>query len=822
MPIKIQYDGPLDIATGLNREQPVWKNREWQWSELLKKISTTATTNETFKEYIASKREVQDKIKDVGGFIGGFLAKGRRKANSVVHRQLLTLDMDYGKKELWEDFTMLYGNAAAIYSTHKHSSDNPRYRLIVPLDRECTPDEFKAISRRIAENLGIDYFDHSTSFKPSQLMYWPSTSKDGVFSFEYQDGEWLNANEVLATYHDWRDSSSWPMSSRENTLVDKAIKKQGDPLEKPGVVGAFCRTYDIHETITTFLADVYEPCDVEDRYTYKEGSTSAGLVTYEDKYAFSHHGTDPISGRLCNAFDLVRLHKFGLSDEDVKEGTPINKLPSYMHMHDFATADSKVKKIIVSELLQSAKEDFDAICDDEPEDDAEEDNDDWITQMDTDRKGNLLSTINNIFLMLQHDRKLKDRIAYDEFESRLVALKDLPWRKVTASSQDFTDDDDECLAHYLEHKKIPFTYIQKAMAKQRIEHKFHPVRDYLEAIEWDGESRIETLFIDYLGAEDSAYTREVTRKMLIGGVARIFHPGCQFDRAVALVGRQGIGKSTIISKLAGRWYSTNLGDVHSKEAMENLRGIWIMEIAEFAKLKNADVDAVKNFMSTREDIYRPAYGRKLARFLRQCIFIVSVNNRDFLRDMTGNRRFDPVDCEFTKPAKSVFKDLTQYEIDQVWAEARHYQRKGETTDLSAEVRAVAEAVQEAHTADSGQKGLIIDYIDKLLPVRWEGMNLSERRAYLHYPDDLQEAGKLKRKMVCVAEIWCELFKKEKGDMNSFATKEIHEILRNLKGWKQSKSNRKFSVYGLQRAYERVYQINGVNAKETTPVYFEMQ
>ncbi len=298
------------------------------WSDFVKKISTTHRTAETHTEYLTAKKVRQDEIKDIGGFVGGYISGGRRKAGSILHRQLVTLDIDFGKSDIWDDFKMLYSNAAAIYSTHKHSPEAPRYRLIIPLNREVAVDEYMAISRRIAGSLGIENFDHTT-FQPSRLMYWPSTSKDGEYFFDHQDEQWLDVDETLASYRDWTDTSEWPVSIREGTIVNKAIQKQGDPLEKTGIIGAFCRTYDIHEAIDTFLSDVYDPCDIEDRYSYKEGSTAAGLVVYEDKYTYSHHGTDPTSGKLCNAFDLVRIHKFGLRDEDVQEGTPGNRLPSY-------------------------------------------------------------------------------------------------------------------------------------------------------------------------------------------------------------------------------------------------------------------------------------------------------------------------------------------------------------------------------------------------------------------------------------------------------------------------------------------------------------
>lgn len=798
--INIRFDGKLDIATGRSRREMNWKNREMLWSDLLKKLSVTHRTTESFAEYLASKKPRQDEIKDIGGFVGGYLNSGRKKKGSVRHRQLITLDADYANKDLWEDFIEMYDCAAGLYSTHKHSPDNPRYRLIIPVDRILLADEFVAISRKIAGMLGIDQFDHSTSYQLERLMYWPSSSADGVYEFQYQDGSWLNADEVLASYHNWQDSSEWPVSSRENQLVDRAMKKQGDPLEKKGIVGAFCRTYTIHEAIELFLSDQYEPCEIENRYTYKHGSTSGGLITYDDKFAYSWHSTDPAGSKLCNAFDLVRIHKFGLSDEDALATTPGNKLPSYLKMQDLASSDPAVSKLRSKENFESAKYDF-TDEEEKPEAETEEENDDWKGQLKIDRRGEFQSTIDNIFLILKNDPKLKNRIVLNEFEGRLFVKKNLPWRKITAATSDFTDDDADCLSHYLESQKMPFTHVQKALAKLRTENRFHPVREYLEKLEWDGVERLEELFIDYLGAEDSLYTRVVTRKTLIAAVARIFEPGIKFDTVLTFVGKEGIGKSTIVSKLAGKWFSDCLGDIHTKEGMESLKGVWIMEIAELASLRKADQEAIKRFITSREDIYRPAYGRQLVRHPRQCLFFATTNKKDFLQSGDGNRRFLPIDTYVQDPQKDIFIDLSQPEINQLWAEAVNYYRAGEEINVPVEIYETASLVREQHTEQDDRKGIIENYLSKLLPENWDEMNVYDRRSFLNGEEELLK-GTVERSRVCAAEIWCEALGGLQRDMTTQNTKFIHEVMRKLKGWEYSKTSHRLKIYGTQKVYEK--------------------
>lgn len=794
--LTIEHDGKLDIATGKSRKELNWRNKEITWSELVKRVSVTHRTAETYGEYLGAKKARQDEIKDIGGFVGGYLSKGRRKAGNVQHRQLITLDLDFATADFWNDFQLTYINAACLYSTHKHSSDSPRLRLIMPLDREVFADEYEAIARKIASTLGIESFDHTT-FEPSRLMYWPSTSKDGEFVFEFQDGEWLSADEVLASYVDWKDSSEWPVSASVHNLVQRTIQKQGDPLEKPGVVGAFCRAFSISEAIETFLTDVYESCDVENRYTYKEGSTSAGLVVYDDKYAYSHHGTDPCANKLSNAFDLVRLHKFGLKDEDAKEGTPGNKLPSYTSMVAFATQDIKVKKQIGSERLADAKDEFKIGFDEEPE------NNDWIAELEVNTKGDYFSTIDNILLILTKDPNLKKAFGFNVFEQREVALKDLPWRKVTTNSKYLTDKDDAGLRHYLEsvYGITGVQKIQDGFDLVMMDNCFHPVKDYLEGLYWDEQERVETLLTDYLGVADSEYVRAVTRKTLAAAVARIYRPGCKFDYVLTFVGKQGLKKSSLIDKLGGPWFSDSFFTVQGKEAFEQLQGSWLIEIAELSALKRAEIEAVKHFITKREDKYRVAYGRKIENFPRQCVFFATTNKIDFLKDSTGNRRFWPVDVHTQLPEKDVFKDLNVHEVSQIWAEAVEIYKAGEQLYLDEQMEKLAFEEQAEHTEKDDRMGMIQKYLNTKVPFNWEDLSVFDRRSFLQGDEMIGKPEKLRDK-ICVAEIWCELFGGTVKDMNSFNTKDLHTMMQNIEDWTKSKGNLRFGIYGEQKGYVR--------------------
>lgn len=790
----------LNIALGKSRKETHWKNEEWTWEQLVQKLSITERTHETHKEYMGAAKPRQDEIKDVGGFVGGFVVSGRRKKGNILNRSLLTLDIDHCSKDSnpWESFTLLNDNAACIYSTHKHKPSSPRLRLVIPLAREVNCEEYVAISRYLAGEIDIELFD-DTTFQPHRLMYWPSTAKDGAFYFEEQKGDFLDPDEVLSMYPDWRDTSSWPVSSRVNLAIEREAKKQGDPLEKPGLIGAFCQTYGMHELLEKFLSASYTPCDIENRYTYTRGSTAAGMIVYDDKFAFSHHESDPAGGQLCNAFDLLRLHKFGLKDEDVNPRTNHTKLPSYLATLDLVAKDKKVIKLLGRQKLEAAREDFaEGFITEE-----EETNDDWLEKLDVDRKGNIHPTANNYLIILQNDTALKG-LAYNEFANTKDVLKPLPWR----DKKDLTpwrDSDNDNLFIYFEkaYELANAANLKRALKVAFEERKYHPIRDFLEGLKWDGEKRLDMLFIDYLGAEDNAYTRAATRKSLAAAVARIYVPGTKWDYAPILVGSQGIGKSVILQKIGMEdrgWFSDNFYLKGTKEDIEQLLGNWIIEMGELAGLSKRDVNEIKSYLSRREDQGRLAYSEEKSYFKRQCVFIGTTNNRNFLKDGTGNRRFWPIPVDSQKATRNIFEDLTVYEIEQLWAEAKYSYLKGEKLYLEAELQALAKEAQEEHSERDDRIGLVQEYLDTKLPENWENLGVYDRRNFLS--EELSHKGTLERTQVSVVEIWCECFGKEKADLNRRTSNEITEILNALEGWGKAKKAVRIKHYGVQKIFER--------------------
>lgn len=776
----------MKIAVGNSRMDKKWINRDITWEDLCKKVSVTQRTTETVEEYRKLKKGMQDSIKDVGGFVGGHLRQGRRKNGMVLCRSMLTLDMDYGKPDIWDEIAMLHDFKCCVYSTHKHTPEAPRLRLIIPLSREVTEEEYPAVARMVAKEIGIDLFD-DTTYEACRLMYWPSTSVNGDFFFDSKDGPELDPDAYLSLYDDWTDASTWPVSSRQSEAVRRSISQQADPLTKPGVVGAFCRAYTIEEAIDTFLTDVYAPSAMNGRYDYIPADSSAGVVIYDGKFAYSHHATDPVCGRLLNAFDLVRLHRFRDLDENSPLDTPVGKLPSFKAMTDFALADEKVKTVFAEERKAQASSEF-----------ADED---WQTRLELDKAGNIKNTLRNLTLILENDPMLKP-LVFNQLLDGMEIKGEVPWKH---PSKFWRDADDAQLISYVDTHYGTFSARNYDIAVMKVtdDRSYHPIRAFIEDLpEWDGVERVDTLLIDYLGASDTSYVRAVTRKTLCAAISRVLRPGCKFDSMLVLNGPQGVGKSTLIAKLAGEWFSDslNLGDTKDKTAAEKLQGYWILEIGELAGLKKAEVETLRSFLSRQNDIYRASFGKRATPHLRQCVFFGTTNAESgYLRDTTGNRRFWPVKTP-GGAAKHSWQ-LTNEEIQQIWAEALVYVKRGEKLYLDADMETLAKTEQREAMESDEREGLVRVYLDTLLPADWDSMDTFERRNFLNGSEfgEQQRTGTVKRTSVSNMEIWCECFGKERANLRRADSNELTSILSRL-GWKRADNKVRIPLYGPQYVF----------------------
>ena len=780
----MQYDRKITISAGNNRRAMNWTPQTMLISELWARLRTPARGTEPLAEYLNMKKAQQDDLKDVGGFMAGTLSGPRRKANAVTGRDILTLELDNipagGTEDVLRRVEAL-GCGYCIYSTRKHSPAAPRLRVLLPLDRTVSADEYEPLARKAAEFIGMELMD-PTTFEVSRLMYWPSCCADSQYIYLWQDRPLISANGLLAKYEDWRDCALWPQVPG-----------------KKGVVGAFCRTYDVFRAMDELIPGMYEPVDnMPGRYTYLGGSTTGGAVVYDNgKFLYSHHATDPCSNRLVNAFDLVRLHRFGDKDDEAQPGTPTNRLPSYVAMCELAVQDAGVAALMSQERYQEAVQDFEGVAGDNDEDPAN-----WMTLLALNTQTGLpKATIDNVWIILEHDPLLKGRFALNRFAGRGEVLGALPWDARTVRRL-WDDNDNEGLYWYMEryHHITGNGKIDGALSLHATAHAFNEVQDFLSGLAWDGVPRLDTLFIDYLGAADTPYTRAVTRKAFTAAVTRAMIPGSKYDNMLILAGPQGLGKSTLLDKMSRGWFNDSIRTFEGKEASELLQGVWLVEISELDAFRRTDVARIKQFLSLRTDRFRAAYGRHVKELPRCCVFFGTTNTKDFLQDRTGNRRFWPVDVGVAPVTKGVWTDLPG-EIDQLWAEAKVRWQLGEPLYLSGELEEAAKVKQEEHREVSAREGIIMDFLSRQVPEDWQSWPLDRRRMF--WAGSVQGDIKLvDRDRVCALEVWCEALDGRQKDMRYSDTAEINSILEAAAGWEKSTKAMRCGYCGVQRGFRK--------------------
>ena len=777
----------LAIAYGNNRQAKKWVNKTTSFDELKERLKVTIRTTESAEEYAKFSKAQKDNAKDHGGFVAGALKGGRRKIDTVELRSMVALDGDRIDKTFLENYETSTPYTSVLYTTHSSTDENPRVRLIFPLTRDVTPEEFVAVSRYLAQMLGIDYFDEC-SYQPNQLMYWPSTPSNGSFVYKEVDKNWLNPDEILNAHPEWTDPTRLPTSSRESKANTVANQKVQDPLEKDGIVGLFNRVYfPISKAIDAFLSDVYEPTENENRYHLIESSSIAGVeIKEEGKFVYSHHAKDPAYLKLCNAFDIVRIHKFG-DDGDKK---------SFRDMCEFAMQVDEVKVLAANERLALAEEDFSA------------DGDDWKTRLKYQPKTSLLeNSVYNLNLILNNDPDFRN-FAYNELANRIQVTGSLPWER-PEGNKFWRDADTAQLKSIIDIRYLPFSSRNHDVAFTKIadDRRFHPIRDYLDSLPaWDGTKRVEDVFIKYLKADDTDYIRTVTRKTFAAAVARIYVPGIKFDCVPVLDGDQGIGKSTIVKDLVtADYYSETLSltDMDDKSGAEKLQGFWVVEIAELAGMRKADIEKVKAFLSTSDDKYRPSYGKVVESHPRQCIVIATVNGeRGYLRDITGNRRFWIIKVHQKKQKKTW--SFTEEYRQQFWAEAKEIWKCGEKLYLEGDILEEAEKAQKGAMETDERVGMVEEYLNTPLPADWDDMDLFARRNYLNGSEfgGTQHIGTIARTSVSNAEIWCECLNHSLPDLKTTDSYQIAALMAQISGWERTTNIKRLPIYGRQRLYQK--------------------
>lgn len=410
-------------------------------------------------------------------------------------------------------------------------------------------------------------------------------------------------------------------------------------------------------------------------------------------------------------------------------------------------------------------------------------NPEWVLNFldcNHDKDGNIKSVkqfVNNFEIVMDKDDRFAGKIRFNEFAQQLYLCGNVPWEK-----------EDNCRAWSSHDDSALFSLIQAdyglksrqdfadALKNVSMRNKFHPVRELLDSLTWDGKEHIRSLLPEYLGAEDSDYTYQVMRLWMLGAVSRVYKPGSKFDYTIILQGLQGIGKSTFLKLMAldDSWFNDSLDSLDSDKAVQSLTGSWIIELAELKSLARTagGVESVKRFLTATQDKYRIPYERRADTFYRQCVFAGTTNKDDFLQDETGNRRFLIIHTGVIKPSKSLFAPEVMDDIKQAWAEAVHiWKNEDPELILSENCMQQAKELQEANMADDGKRGIIMDYLE----------------------------GKTQ---VCAREIWFEALKETIPPKNWQAS-EINNIVAKVPGWERLKTPRKFDGYGQQRGFRKI-------------------
>lgn len=397
-----------------------------------------------------------------------------------------------------------------------------------------------------------------------------------------------------------------------------------------------------------------------------------------------------------------------------------------------------------------------------------------------DEDGNVKSVkqlVHNFEVVMDMDSRFAGKIRLNEFAQQPYLYGNVPWENEN-NCRAWSSHDDSALfsliqADYGLKSRQDFA---DALKNVSMRNKFHPVREVLDSLTWDGKEHIRGLLPEYLGAEDSDYTYQVMRLWMLGAVSRVYKPGSKFDYTMILQGSQGIGKSTFLKQLAmdDSWFNDSLDSLDSDKAVQSLTGSWIIELAELKSLARTagGVESVKRFLTATQDKYRIPYERRADTFYRQCVFAGTTNKDDFLQDETGNRRFLIVQTGVKKPSKSLFVPEIMNTIKLAWAEAV-YIWKNEKPQLILPEAYMQEAkeLQEANMADDGKRGIIMDYLE----------------------------GKTQ---VCAREIWFEALE-ESISPKSYQTSEINSIVAKVPGWQRMKTPRKFPKYGSQRGFQKM-------------------
>jgi putative DNA primase/helicase len=824
------------FADGNSRNFAKAVNRAVGWRAFLKRFEKPFVTRERRKEFNRLGKDEQDNLKSMAGWFSGAQCEGGyRNLRNILPRNLVTIDMDYVPSHVPDLIRTGYFGVSdyefVAHSSRRHTPEEPRIRIVIPINRKVTRDEYTAIVRIIGHKIDPDMkWVDPVSYRAAQMMFYPTCSSDDEkhYFFYRNHGEMLDADAILDQFEeevgDWKDLSLLPRHPDEESLRRHAEKSE-DPTEKDGVIGDFCRAYTIFDVMEKFLPNSYIPGDEKSghpRFTYAGSTSSNGAIVYDDgKFIYSHHGHDPGCDMNLNAFDFLRIHKFGELDQGEKSDKKVTELPSFKAMAEFADGLPPVRKQRVArnydmtamfadagiEALETP-DDYEidlvgngpkkptkprAAVDDESDyDEALKDihklvgdgvelpplitrlkhkpreqppqDENWLAdEVEMTRQGEIISNLPNVATIVYNDPRLRGVAGFNEFTNQIVITRTVKTKikavpEISCDDpyngsrwQDFNDTAYRAILETPAGKgktgygmKVTDRDLVGGIALAAKRNSFHPIRDYIRLCRPGPWENVETLLIRYLGVPDNAYHREVAANTMLASVARIFNPGCKFDFAPIIGGKQGIGKSTFVKVLYGSdWFGEIACKLDDKQDIaEEIAGKWGCELPELSAFHKSDHNAAKMFLRRTRDDVRMSYDRRVSEFARQAVFWGTTNDLKVLKDPTGNRSYWMVICE-----KETFIDVHSLaqEREALWGAAfeEYKRRTGEdfTVELdlslqSSEAKRIAVQLQEdARTEEVYETWAekIDIWLDEPLPLK--ELMAEFGKPMLDFPDD---------------------------------------------------------------------------------------
>lgn len=752
------------IATAPSRNSRHWVQSDISWDEVVSWMS------------------VPSSIKECGNYLFGTIEKstidhGRgpctnlhRRKQSIASRSVVTLDVDHPSADFLRQVERVWtGGVVLIHTTYSSAPDEPRYRVLIPTDRQMSPSEYSTVARALMSAVDASMFDPGSD-QPERYMFKPSEQKPGWFSWTtFGEGPW--DTDALITDDDEVDHKQ-----------DAAVGRKRSPFELAGWVGAFNRAYTLDDAISAYGLPYEQATD--NRWRLVGADSVAGLAEVSPGIYYSHHAKDPARETACSVFDLLRIHRFGSLDEGVPPTTPPNRLPS----SEAAIGLIRHDKRVLAELWDNEiDEAMNSVADDLG----------WLTKLDVAKNGTVRDNPHNWDVLFDHGVPFKV-LYYNQLTMSIEISGDLPWRTVDQEGPMFNGSDIAHLLDWLERTA------RLSVTKDRLSDKViicsrkryvNPIRDYLTSLEWDGRPRLETCLP---GVRPTAYTRMVAKKSMVAAVARALDPGCKWDHTLVLFGSEGLGKSYWIHRVSRGWSAT-LGRIGDKDTLLTMKRNWIMVSDEGYSLRKADADVQKEFLTRQDDTFRAPYDPKPLVHKRNCVIWGTTNDEVFLRRQEGNRRFLIVRCE----ERVDFDSLTDAYIDQLWAEAVHYYRDGELLYLGDDESLMAAAEREQFTEEDGLSGLLAEYLDTPVPENWDDMSKEDRYSW-RVESSMGGIAKVGTRLidrVCVHQMWEEALNRRRGEADRQDRLEIATALRRL-GWVALPGRHRLPNYGPQLVFIR--------------------